>query len=67
MIQDIIAYIIIAVAVIIAVRMLLAGFMKKNNFNRTKDEALNKQLPFGSGCWQCTSKCALYNECKERF
>ena len=68
MIQDFITYIIIAVAVIIAGHKLFSGFLRKNiDVKMTKEKASGKQASFGAGCWQCSSKCLLYKECKDRL
>lgn len=67
MIQDIITYIIIAIAVIITVSKIFGGLLRRNNISIAKEDTINSQVPFGSGCWECSSKCALYKECKDRF
>ena len=62
MAQEIITYIVIALAVIIAIRKLIAGIVRKKNKGARRDKNItNRDLP--AGCPDCSSKCTFYKDC----
>ncbi|NLB26773.1 MAG: hypothetical protein GX820_08805 [Bacteroidales bacterium] len=67
MIQEIITYIIIVLAVVIAVRKLIAGIIRKNKKAALRADKTDKRQGItGIDCSDCSSKCALYKYCIEK-
>ena len=66
MVQEIITYIVIVLAVIIAVRKIIEGFVWKTKKSYAGSAKIKgKKAAGGFGCFGCTSKCSLYKECRE--
>ena len=64
MTQEIITYIVIALAVVIVLRKLFAGFLKNNNKGAGETPKINGRSTTGvSDCSQCSSDCAFYKNC----
>ena len=64
--QEIITYIVISLAVIIAVRKMIEGFVRKTGKSHAGTAKIKgRGASGGFECSGCTSKCTLYNECRE--
>ncbi len=64
MTQEIITYIVIALAVVIVLRKLFAGFLRKNSQGNGKAaKIIGRQTAGVSDCSKCSSDCAFYKDC----
>jgi hypothetical protein len=66
MVQEIITYIVVALAVIIAIRKMTEGVVRKTKKGHPGTAKINgRGAACGIDCSDCTSKCDLYRECRK--